>query len=82
MCVVATVVAIIVLYLYLRAENKPVTAMPAWVSRQFCDLHNTFVFSAILLSHSHERILRYSVGFLLLQPYERWQLTIYYDTTR
>ena len=32
LCVCAIVNSIIVLHLYLRAENKPVVAMPTWVS--------------------------------------------------
>jgi len=33
LCVFATIVTMAILNLYLRAENKPVAAMPAWVSR-------------------------------------------------
>ena len=35
MCVLATLLTIIVLYLHLCAETHPVAAMPAWVSRNF-----------------------------------------------
>ena len=30
-CVFVTAVTMVVVHLYLRAESKPVTAMPAWV---------------------------------------------------
>jgi len=35
LCVFALVVTIIVLHLYLRAENTPMVRMPAWVSYLF-----------------------------------------------
>jgi len=31
-CVLTVLVTIVVLYMYLRAEEKPAAAMPAWVS--------------------------------------------------
>ena len=40
LCVLATVLTVVVLHLYLRAETHPVEAMPAWVSRDCKKLHS------------------------------------------
>jgi len=32
LCIFATVVTVVILHMYLRAESKPFSAMPAWVS--------------------------------------------------
>jgi len=47
LCVFAVVVTIVVLHMYLRADSKPMAAMPAWVSTD-CTIWPTSVCAVIL----------------------------------
>jgi len=46
LCVFCLLVTIVILHMHLRAEHKPVAAMPAWVSRD--SAYDNF-FSELLL---------------------------------
>jgi len=51
LCVFAVIITMVVLHLYLRADDRPVAPMPAWVNRHCICSASIIICSSSLFAH-------------------------------